>query len=89
MDSVPGYRACFECCCDAYRWQRTAAQKGETHCLQCGTPFASAQLRFYPKVRGGGQMLPAAGQRCYGQRPGGAWKGGSGAKGALGKGGKG
>ena len=46
MDYVPGYKACYECACGAYRWQRTAAQKGESHCLQCGNPFTSAQLRF-------------------------------------------
>ena len=52
MDYVPGYKACYECACGAYRWQRTAAQKGESYCLQCGNPFSSAKLRFYPKYRG-------------------------------------
>ncbi len=65
MEAVPGYRACYECPCGAYRWQKSAANKGETSCVQCGTSFASAALRFYPK-RG---MSSAAGQRSGGQGP--------------------
>ena len=52
MESIPGYRACFECSCGAYRWQKTAVNKGENTCLGCGAPFTGASLRSYPKTRG-------------------------------------
>ena len=88
MDAVPGYRACYECPCGAYRWQKSAWQKGETHCLQCGTPFCAIPLRYYRK-KGGGRTSSAAAQQYIGQWPKGGGKGLLGAKGAMGKGGKG
>ena len=51
MESVPGFRPYYQCPCGAYRWLRSATNKGETHCLQCGSPFTGAQLRFWPKQR--------------------------------------
>ena len=101
MDAVPGYRACYECPCGAYRWQRSAWQKGETHCLACGTPFTSATLRFYRKNGGGGRWTSsaaarpwtssAAAQQYFEQRPKGGAKGkGKGGPGnPKGKGGQG
>ncbi len=93
MDAVPGYRACYQCPCGAYRWQRSAAQKGETHCQRCGTPFTGAQLRYWPKPKkagGRGRMQPATSQPSSGQWPQQNWPlPGSNAKGEKGKGAKG
>ena len=90
METVPGFRPYYQCPCGAYRWQRSAANKGETHCLQCGTPFTGAQLRFWPKSQrlGGprGHMPSTTMQQYGGQQP--AWEYMD-AKGAGGKGAKG
>ncbi len=72
MEAVPGYRACYECPCGAYRWQRSAWSKGETSCLQCGTDFSQVPLRFYRKAKATGgarQTSSAAGQQYLGQWP--------------------
>ena len=94
MDSVSGFRACLHCPCGAYRWQDTAIQKHETHCLVCGTPFASAKVCYWPRPRkaggGKGRTQSRTGQPFSGQWPTADWPWlGFGAKGPKGKGGKG
>ena len=46
-------RLSYKCPCGAWRWRDRAESLGEEHCRECGRPFTSATVEFYPWSKSG------------------------------------